>query len=93
MFAIGGAEWPGISKLVEEMGEVGQVVGKLMATHGESKHWDADGDLRDRLTEEVGDLLAAVWFVAEMNDLQITERAQYKYSLFGQWHRERRARA
>lgn len=93
MFAIGDAEWPGISKLVEEMGEVGQVAGKLMATHGEAVHWDGDGNLVDRLTEEMADLQAAIWFASEANNLQIMERALAKYQLFGEWHNERRARA
>lgn len=45
-FAIGAQEWPGISKLIEEAGEVQQVCGKLLATYGETKHWDKS-DLKE----------------------------------------------
>ena len=40
MFAIGDKKWPGISKLVEEAGEVTQVAGKLMGSGGDILHWD-----------------------------------------------------
>jgi hypothetical protein len=33
-FAIGSDAWPGTSKLLEEQGELVQVLGKLMATGG-----------------------------------------------------------
>ena len=36
-FAIGGEVWPGLGKLVEEMGELGTVLGKLIATRGQTK--------------------------------------------------------
>jgi hypothetical protein len=44
-YSIGSTVWPGLSKLVEEMGEVGQVVGKLIATGGDPAHRDGT-DLR-----------------------------------------------
>jgi hypothetical protein len=52
MFAIGDKEWPGISKLVEEAGEVGQVCGKLIGSGGETAHFDGS-NLRARLSEEL----------------------------------------
>lgn len=91
MFAIGDAEWPGISKLVEEMGEVNQIIGKLMATHGSVKHWDSEVSLRDRLQEELADLQAALMFVMVVNafDMEaIDARASEKMRLFAQWHDE-----
>lgn len=62
MFAIGDEEWPGISKLAEEAGEVLQVIGKLMGTRGQTKHWNVP-DLKKALEDEIADLDAAIAFV------------------------------
>jgi hypothetical protein len=59
-FSIGSKVWPGASKVIEEIGELMQVLGKLIAVAGDTKHWD--GDLRPRLVEEMGDLTAALMF-------------------------------
>lgn len=86
-FSIGSNVWPGVSKLIEEMGELHQVLGKLIATHGASDHWDGT-DLRQRLIEEMGDVAGALIFVQEVNALDgdaIAERAERKADLFRQW--------
>ena len=88
-FSIGSSVWPGTSKLLEEMGELGQVLGKLIAVHGADQHWD--GDLRKRLVEEIGDVRAALRFFVEhcMSDEEarrVDERAADKYHLFRRWH-------
>lgn len=88
MFAIGDREWPGISKLVEEAGEVGQVCGKLMGSRGEINHYDGS-NLKCRLEDEMADLMAAIMFVAQKNELdeeRIRERAEEKLALFEKWH-------
>lgn len=87
-FAIGGALWPGTSKVIEECGEVCQVLGKLIGTGVATAHWDGT-DLRERITEEVADLLAALNFFATWNDLDwqaINTRLNFKRSLFVEWH-------
>jgi NTP pyrophosphatase (non-canonical NTP hydrolase) len=87
-FAIGSRVWPGISKLVEECGEVVQVCGKLLGTGGERKHWDGS-DLRERLSEEIADVLAAVQFVIAHNGLDpvvIAGRVSEKLQRFEEWH-------
>lgn len=87
-YSIGSELWPGLSKLSEEAGEVIQVVGKLIATGGEEQHWDGS-NLRKRLAEELGDLLAAIEFVALKNGLADTfTRAEEKLKLFEKWHLE-----
>lgn len=97
MFAIGDKEWPGISKLVEEIGELGQVCGKLMGTGGKVSHWDGEGDLDDRLIAEMADVYAAITFVMRRNfQLELlrdrfTKRAEAKIKLFEQWHAKGRA--
>jgi NTP pyrophosphatase (non-canonical NTP hydrolase) len=88
-FSIGSNIWPGISKLIEEAGEVIQVSGKLIASHGESAHFDGS-DLRERLADELGDLIAAIEFVEDHNQLdvdRIRQRIAAKRALFEQWHR------
>lgn len=89
MFAIGDRKWPGVSKLVEEIGELGQVLGKLMGSRGETQHWS--GNLWDMLHDEIGDVVAAVEFVityCQLDRKRIYERATKKLELFEKWHRE-----
>ena len=93
-FAIGALVWPGISKLVEEAGEVVQVGGKLLGTDGAEDRWDGS-NLRTRLEDEIADLLAAIAFVTQENNLddpRIQERRMGKLLLFHEWHRDQRAK-
>lgn len=89
MFAIGSEVWPGISKLIEEAGEVQQVCGKLIATGGDVTHWDGS-DLKQRLEEELADLMAACAFVIDVNKLdrgRVHLRLEAKRVQFAEWHR------
>lgn len=89
-FSIGSDVWPGVSKLIEEIGELGQVLGKLIATHGAREHWDGS-DLLDRLHDEIADVGAALVFVQQANGLdpdRIAGRAEAKLQLFHRWQRE-----
>lgn len=77
MFAFSDKEWPGIAKLIEECGELSEVlaptlllsaIGKLMQTQGKlvmiqggTDHWS--GDLRKAMVEEIADVEAAIDFV------------------------------
>jgi|GEM_PF-1915697 len=88
-FSIGSRVWPGVSKLLEEQGELIQVLGKLMATGGDTDHWS--GDLRKMLVEEMGDVCAALAFVQcenlSVDEVRlVAERAEKKLALFNQWH-------
>lgn len=81
MFAFSDKDWPGIAKLVEECGELAEVLplvillsatgrltqsqGKLMMIQGGTDHWS--GDLRKAMIEEMADVKAAIEFVAEHN--------------------------
>jgi hypothetical protein len=91
-FAIGDVELPGVSKVVEEAGELLQVVGKLMAVHGSPEGWDGT-DLRERFVLELADLAAAIHFVVkraltvEESELLVV-RFRAKFALFEQWHVE-----
>jgi hypothetical protein len=88
-FSIGSKVWPGVSKLIEEMGELGQVIGKLIAVAGETKHWS--GNLRAMMIDEVGDVYAALDFVVQRNFsledmIAIAARRKKKLETFDQWH-------
>jgi hypothetical protein len=89
MYNIGAARWPGLSKLLEEAGEVLQVGGKIMGNHGEVRHWDGS-HLPTRMEEELGDLLAAIGFFVVHNPLNptlINMRYKAKLAKFEEWHR------
>lgn len=92
-YCIGSQTWGGLSKLIEECGEVQQVAGKIIGAEGITHHWDGS-NLRERLTSEMGDLMAAIRFVAEQNDLDwaaIEDREKEKLRLFHKWHWETQA--
>lgn len=88
-FSIGSKVWPGTAKVLEEMGELQQVLGKLIAVRGASQHWD--GDLRKKLVEETADVAAAVVFFVRENftgdELRAyNERMDVKLARFRKWH-------
>ena len=91
-FSIGSIIWPGASKVIEEAGELIQVLGKLIGTHGAIEHYDGTR-LDHRLVEEVADLHAALKFFIETNNLTVRDRANRKLALFRKWHLEGRGRA
>ena len=88
-FAFGDDVWPGLAKLAEECGEVVQVIGKLMMTHGDPAHWS--GNLRTMLVDEIADVIAAGLFVRrfaltkEESDY-IDNRILIKRLKFEAWH-------
>lgn len=88
-FAFGDEAWPGIAKLAEECGEVVQVIGKLMMTHGSPAHWS--GDLRAMLVDEVADVCAASMFVMQRcftdeEARHCMDRQLKKLHKFFDWH-------
>lgn len=90
MFFIGAQKWSGLSKLIEETGELLQVAGKLMGSRGEIAHWDGS-NLNDRLVEEIGDVSAAIQYLIETNKLHwpsIFDRTSKKIALYNKWHTE-----
>lgn len=89
-YSIGSDRWAGTSKVIEECGELQQVLGKLIALGGETDHWDGT-NLRDRIGDEMADVLAAIEFFIEENltdEAYIRARVTRKLDLFRQWQRE-----
>lgn len=91
-YSIGSTRWPGTSKLIEEIGELGQVLGKLIAVEGDAEHhWS--GNLRLKLVDELADVVAAArFFTAENMTAEevrfIAERVEHKLATFRKWHAE-----
>lgn len=89
-YSIGSTTWPGLSKLVEELGELQAELGKLLGS-GDPQHWV--GDLRPRIAGEIGDVYAALIYFTGRNAAQIDGRAiaeqtTAKLALFNKWHRD-----
>jgi NTP pyrophosphatase (non-canonical NTP hydrolase) len=87
-YSIGSDHFPGTAKLLEEMGELQQALGKLIALGHMGEHWDGS-NLRERLEEEIADVMGAIWFFADKNGLNeetILERAKVKELRFQEWH-------
>lgn len=89
-FGISAETWPGLAKLVEECGEVIQIIGKLIATGGRTDHWSGT-DLAKALEDELGDVEAAITFVLSVNferldHRRIYDRAHRKANIFHDWH-------
>lgn len=92
-FAFDDEHWPGLAKLIEEMGEAVTEVGKLMMTHGYSNHWS--GNLHERLLDEIADVEAAIVFFNRHNldadeRRAMARRVTMKVGKFEQWHTEQR---
>lgn len=88
-FSIGSDVWPGLSKLVEEDGELTQVLGKILGAGGAIHHWDGS-NLAQRAEEEIADVLAAIDYFVEKNKVLrvhvIQNRRNDKLKLFRSWH-------
>lgn len=93
-YCIGSSTWNGLSKLVEESGEVQQVLGKIVGVEGETTHFSGD-NLKMQIEEELGNLLAAINFFIDENRLNFTRiqrQRDHKYNQFQEWNAERRGR-
>lgn len=78
----------GLAKLTEEIGELGQVVGKRLAYYTTNEHPDGGEPLDDRMVKEMGDVIAAIAFVTKKFGLSaeaIERRADKKLALFELW--------
>ena len=77
----------GISKLVEEMGELHQVLGKFLA-YPTGVHPDGKGDLLERFEEESADVMASIIFVQGklgVDSAKVHSRSVRKLNLYREW--------
>lgn len=89
-YGIGSSYLPGLSRLIEEAGEVIQAGGKILGLGSMGSHWDGDGPLDALLENEIGDFFAAAEFFTKHNGLSrhaIRSRAAEKLETFERWHR------
>lgn len=78
----------GLAKLSEELGELQQIVGKMLA-YGVGSHPDGTQSLLARFEEESADVTAAMTFVAQTHKADfehIKVRAATKLDRFQKWH-------
>lgn len=80
----------GLTKLLEELGELGQVAAKKLA-YPDTEHPDGVGSLTVRLEDELADVIAARSFVIGKLGLdvdRIVKRAAEKLERFERWDTE-----
>lgn len=80
----------GLAKLSEELGELQQVIGKMLQ-YDNVPHPDGGPPLRQRLCEEISDVTASIRFVLQKHDIltaDITPRALEKLALYRTWDKE-----
>lgn len=78
-------ELNGLAKLCEEMEELGQVAGKLLA------YPDGGDNLMRRLEDEMADTIAACYFVAAaygLDNARIHQRTMRKLDQYRDWHND-----
>lgn len=81
----------GLSKLMEECGELVQICAKKQAYMDTDVHPDGKGSMKTRLEEEIGDVIASCRFVSEKFDLNeeaIFARVEKKLNLYYRWDKE-----
>lgn len=79
----------GLTKLMEECGELTQIAAKKLSFMHTDTHPDGKGSMSKRLEEEIGDVIAASVLVAEnlgLNNQAIEDRIIMKLDLFRKWH-------
>lgn len=81
----------GLVKLLEETSELQQVAAKKIAYFNTDEHPDSRGSLKERMEDEMGDVLAIAIFVRSafnLNASRIEQRITEKLNLYHQWHGE-----
>jgi NTP pyrophosphatase (non-canonical NTP hydrolase) len=78
----------GLTKLIEECSELSQIAAKKIAFLHTDFHPDGNGSMKDRLEDEIADVMAAAVFVASKLDLDpeyIDKRCKRKLLQFAEW--------
>lgn len=79
----------GLTKLIEECGELIQICAKKQAYFDTDNHPDGKGSIKRRMEDEVGDVCAAISFVISefgLDSQHIMERQTDKLNLYNEWH-------
>lgn len=81
----------GLTKLVEELGELSQIAAKKMAYMNIDNHPDKKGSMKKRLENEMGDVLASIQYVVgklELDMDRIVERSDCKIEVYLAWEKD-----
>jgi len=84
----------GLTKLMEECGELTAIAAKKVAFMHTDVHPDGAGSMKQRLEEEVADVIAAIGLVCQtfgLNEEHIMTRTEKKLALFKKWHADKNA--
>lgn len=79
----------GLTKLIEECGELVQIAAKKQAFMNTDSHPDGKESMKVRLEEEIADVLAACAFVIEnfnLHKIRIGQRKKIKLNTFRTWN-------
>ncbi len=79
--------WEGVFKIVEETGELLQLLGKL-GPFPDGQHPDGKGDLRLRIEDELADVMASILWIAAHNGFdaeKLHERTEAKIRQYNAW--------
>ena len=79
----------GLTKLIEECGELTQIAAKKIAYPDTDAHPDGNGSMKLRLEDEIADVMAAIALVCDIYGLdgdRILARGDQKRELFRKWH-------
>jgi len=82
----------GLTKLIEECGELAQIAAKKIAYPDTDVHPDGKGSLIGRLEDEVADVMAAIAFVAEklgLDEARMFARGDAKRKQYQEWDTEK----
>lgn len=80
----------GLTKLMEECGELIQILAKKLAYIDTDIHL-GDNPIKHRMEDEIADVVAAITFVVEQFDLDVpymSTRANKKIELYEKWAKE-----
>jgi NTP pyrophosphatase (non-canonical NTP hydrolase) len=78
----------GLSKLLEETGELTQIAAKKLAYIHTDEHPDGKGSLASRMEDELADVVAAGTFVTQKFELdteRMKRRSAIKLAVFQAW--------
>ena len=84
----------GLTKLIEECGELTQIAAKKQAYFDVDDHPDGVGSMKVRMEEEIADVAAASMFVIDKFDLDVEavfRRICLKLNLFKTWDNDQNA--
>lgn len=70
-YGIGSDTFPGLSKYIEKSGNANQVIGKIQGCGHLGDHRDSKVFLKERLEDELADVVAAIAYISEKNNLNL----------------------